>query len=155
MVRSQHVIDSRKAVRPGAATTVGDFPVTQMDFRPSPDVAMFREAARAVLDTGDGLSGLLLADEQNYAAPEFRTPIKDHMRGLPADRQAAEFAQQPAGFFAGTIAFVDCPKVTRLETLQTTEQHESTGRAHLFLCARRKGIVPAGTGRRLAAQAGK
>ena|ERR1035441_2626119 len=170
MVRSQHVIDSWKAVRQDAAAAVEDFPETDLDFRPSPDVMTFREAARHILDAGDGLTGLLLAGETNFATPEFRDRMKAHMRALPADvggpalaaalresveQRAAAFTAQPAEFFDTMITRFDGQKVTRLEMLQTIKEHELTHRAHMFLCLRMKGIVPATTRRRLAAQAGK
>ena len=170
MVRSQQVIDSWKAIRQDAAAAVEDFPEAEMDFRPAPDVMTFREAARHILDAGDGLTGLLLAGETNFATPEFRNRMKAHMSGLPADaggpalaaalresveRRAAAFTAQPAEFFDTMITRFDGQRVTRLEMLQTIKEHELTHRAHLFLCLRMKGIVPATTRRRLAAQAGK
>ena len=170
MVRPQHVIDSWKAVRLDAAAAVEDFPEGEMDFRPAPDVMTFREAARHILDAGDGLSGLLLAGVDNFATPEFRPKMKEHMRALPADaggaalasamREAVEergaaFAAQTPEFFAQMITRFDGQRVTRLEMLQMIKEHELTHRAHLFLCLRMKGIVPATTRRRMAQQAGR
>jgi uncharacterized damage-inducible protein DinB len=147
-----------------------DFPEAEMDFRPAPDVMTFREVARHILDAGDGLTGLLLAGEANFATPEFRARMKDHMRSLPADtggaalaaamresveERAAAFAAQTPEFYGQMVTRFDGQKVTRLEMLQTIKEHELTHRAHLFLCLRMKGIVPATTRRRLAAQAGK
>lgn len=168
MVRAQHVIDSWKAIRLDAAAAVEDFPETESDFRPSPDVMTFREAARHILDAGDGLTGLLLAGEDNFATPEFRARMKEHMRALPADaggpalaaamRESVEqrgeaFAAQTPEFFGQMITRFDGQRVTRLEMLQGVKEHELTHRAHLFLCLRMKGIVPATTRRRLAQQA--
>src|SRR6202050_5679535 len=85
MVRSQQVLDSWKAIRMDAATAVEDFPQAEFDFRPAPDVMTFREAARHILDAGDGLTGLLLDGDDNFATPEFRDRMKSHMRRLPAD----------------------------------------------------------------------
>lgn len=170
MVRAQHVIDSWKAVRQDAAAAVEDFPESEMDFRPAPEVMTFREAARHILDAGDGLTGLLLAGEDNFATPEFRERMKSHMRGLPADagrgslaaalresveQRSAALAGQPAEFFDHIITRFDGQKVTRLEMLQAIKEHELTHRAHMFLCLRMKGIVPATTRRRMAQQAGK
>jgi uncharacterized damage-inducible protein DinB len=153
-----------------AATAVEDFPQTDLDFRPAPETMTFREAARHILDAGDGLTGLLLAGEDNFATPEFRTRLMAHVRPLPQDaggadlaaamresveQRTAAFGEQPAEYFAGIITRFDGQKVTRLEMLQTIKEHELTHRAHLFLCLRMKGIVPATTRRRLAAQAGK
>jgi uncharacterized damage-inducible protein DinB len=170
MVRVEHVLDSWKAVRQDTAAAVEDFPEVDFDFRPAPDVMTFREAAHHILDAGDGLTGLLLAGEDNFATPEFRDRMKSHMRGLPANASAsalaaalresvenrtAAFAAQPAGYFEHMITRFDGVKVTRLEMLQTIKEHEITHRAHMFLCLRMKGIVPATTRRRNAKQAGK
>jgi hypothetical protein len=76
------------------------------------------------------------------------------MRQSVEERTAA-FAAQSAQYFEGMITRIDGQKVTRLEMLQMIKEHELTHRAHLFLCLRMKGIVPATTRRRLAAQAGK
>lgn len=170
MVRVEHVIDSWKTVRQDTAAAVEDFPEAEFDFRPAPDVMTFREAARHILDATDGLTGLLLAGDDNFATPDFRDRLKPHMRSLPADagsaalaaalresvdQRAAAFAAQPAEFFAQTITRFDGQRVTRLEMLQMIKEHEMTHRAHMFLCLRLKGIVPATTRRRLAKQAGK
>jgi uncharacterized damage-inducible protein DinB len=170
MVRPQHVIDSWKAIRLDAAAAVEEFPESDLDFRPAPGVMTFREAARHILDAGDGLTGLLLAGEENFATPESRARRKEHMRDLPADaggpalasalresveQRAAAFAAQPEEFFSHIITRFDGQKVTRLEMLQTIKEHELTHRAHLFLCLRIKGMVPATTRRRMAQQAGR
>jgi len=170
MVRVEHVIDSWKTVRQDTAAAVEDFPEAEFDFRPAPDVMTFREAARHILDAGDGLTGLLLAGDDNFTTPDFRDRMKSYLRNLPADaspaalaaalresveERAAAFAAQPAEFFAHIITRFDGQKVTRLEMLQMIKEHELTHRAHMFLCLRLKGIVPATTRRRLAKQAGK
>ena len=170
MVRPQYVIDSWKAVRMDAATAVEDFPEDDFEFRPCPDAMTFREAARHILDAGDVLSGLLLAGEENFAAPEVRPKMKTHTRALPADvspktlanalresveQRAAQFAGQSSEFFAGIITRFDGQQLTRLEMLQFIKEHELTHRAHLFLCLRMKGMVPATTRRRMAKQAGQ
>lgn len=170
MVRVQHVIDSWKTIRQDAATAVEDMPDADLDFKPAPDVMTFREAARHILDAGDGLTGLLLAGETNFATPEFRARMGSHMRGVPAgagrtelaaalresvEQRAAALSGQPEEFFGHLITRFDGQKVTRLEMLQTIKEHELTHRAHMFLCLRMKGIVPATTRRRLAQQTGK
>jgi hypothetical protein len=153
-----------------AAAAVEEFPEAEMDFRPAPDVMTFREAARHILDAADGLTGLLLAGEDNFATPEFRARMKVHMRALPAgasgkalaaamreavEDRAAAFANQTPEFFEHMITRFDGQRVTRLEMLQTIKEHELTHRAHLFLCQRMKGLVPATTRRRMAQQAGR
>jgi uncharacterized damage-inducible protein DinB len=153
-----------------AAAAVEDFPETEMDFRPAPDAMTFRESARHILDAGDGFSGLLLAGDDNFNTPECRVRMKEHMRDLPADasglalaaalresveQRTAAFAEQTPEFFGQMITRFDGQRVTRLEMLQMIKEHELTHRAHLFLCLRMKGVVPATTRRRLAAQAGR
>jgi uncharacterized damage-inducible protein DinB len=153
-----------------AAAAVEDFPETELDFRPSPDLMTFREAARHILDAGNVMTGALLAGEDNFATPEFRARMKEYVRALPADaggpalaaalresveQRAAAFAEQPAEFFGQMMTRFDGQQVTRLEMLQTIKEHELTHRAHLFICLRMKGMVPATTRRRLAAQAGR
>jgi hypothetical protein len=170
MVRAQHVIDSWKGIRLDGATAVEDFPEAELDFRPSPEVMTFREAARHILDAGDVMTGALLAGEDNFSTPEFRARMKEYTRALPADaggpalaaalresveQRSAGFTAQTPEFFDETITRFDGQRVTRLEMLQTIKEHELTHRAHLFLCLRMKGLVPATTRRRLAAQAGK
>jgi len=170
MVRLQQVLDSWKTIRMDGATAVEEFPEDDFDFRPGPDIMTFREAARHILDTGDVISGLLLSGEDNFAAPEVRTRMKAHTRAVPLDagpqalaaalresveQRAAEFAGQSDEFYAHMITRFDGQRVTRLEMLQFLKEHELTHRAHLFICLRMKGIVPATTRRRLAAQAGK
>lgn len=170
MVRVEHVLDSWKAVRQDTAAAVEDFPEAEFDFRPASDVMTFRESARHILDAGDGLTGLLLDGDDNFAVPEFRDRMKSHMRSLPADasptalaaalresvaQRTAAFAALPAVYFEQMITRFDGQKVTRLEMIQMIKEHEMTHRAHLFLCLRMKGIVPATTRRRMAQQAAR
>jgi len=170
MIRVEHVLDSWKAVRQDTAAAVEDFPEAEFEFKPAPDVMTFREAARHILDAGDGLTGLLLAGDDNFATPDFRDRMKSHMRSLPADagpaalagalresveQRATALAAKPASFFEEMITRFDRQRVTRLEMLQMIKEHEMTHRAHLFLCLRMKGIVPATTRRRMAQQAGR
>ena len=168
MVRPEHVLESWKAIREDTICAVREFPAGEFDYRPTPDVMTFGETARHILDAGDGLSGLLLAGEENFATPEFREKLKRHLRpvstgveGLGAamaesiNQRTAEFARQSPEFFAAIITRFDGQKVTRLEMLQTIKEHELTHRAQLFFCMRMRGLVPATTRRRLAKQAGK
>lgn len=170
MVRPQYVLDSWKSVRMDGAAAVDEFPDTEMDFRPAPDTMTFRETARHILDAGDGFSGLLLAGVDNFATPDFRAQMKEHMRPLPEDAggaalaqamresvedRTAAFARQTPEWFEQMITRFDGQRVTRLEMVQMIKEHELTHRAHLFLCQRLKGIVPATTRRRMAQQAGR
>jgi uncharacterized damage-inducible protein DinB len=170
MVRLEQVLDSWRTIRQDTAAAVEDFPAGELDYRPTPELATFRENARHILDASDGLSGLLLAGDEDFTGGDFRQRLKPHMRALPADAGAAEladalresvaqrtaqFAAQSPEFFAKIITRFDGQQVTRLEMVQTIKEHELTHRSQLFMYLRLKGIVPATTRRRLAKQAAK
>jgi len=170
MVRTEHVLDSWRTIRQDTAAAVEDFPAGEMDFRATPEVATFGEIARHILEASEGLTGLLLAGDENFATPDFRKKMARHIGSLPAnapaadlaaalrqslDKRLAELAAQPPEFFARIITRFDGQKVTRLEMIQTIKEHELTHRAQLFLYLRLKGIVPATTRRRLAQQGAK
>lgn len=168
MVRLEHVLDSWKAVREDTVRAVEDFPAAEFDFRPTPDLMTFGELARHILDAGDGLSGLLLAGEDNFAVPEFREKMKSHFRPVEAGpaglaaalresiaERTARLAAQPADFYEKMMTRGDGQRVTRLEMLQLLKEHEMTHRATMFVYLRMKGIVPATTRRRMAKQTAK
>jgi uncharacterized damage-inducible protein DinB len=170
MIRVEQVLDSWRTIREDTALAVEDFPAGELDYRPTADVATFREIARHVLDASDGLIGMLLAGDDNFTRSDFRERLKPHMRALPAGAGAAELANalresvaqrtgqlatQSPEFFAGVITRFDGQQVTRLEMVQTVKEHELTHRAQLFMYLRLKGIVPATTRRRMAKQAAK
>jgi uncharacterized damage-inducible protein DinB len=168
MVRLEQVLDSWTTVRGDTAIAVEDFPAAEFDYRPTSDVMTFGEIARHILDASDGLTGLLLAGDENFATPDFRERLKKHMRtvgaGAPGlasalresiEQRTAELAARPAEFYAQMIAGRDGRPLTRLEMLQFVKEHELTHRAQLFLYLRMKGIVPATTRRRMAKPAAK
>ena len=168
MVRLEHVLDAWKTVRQDTVNAVEEFPSGEMDYRPAPDVMTFGEVARHILQASDGLSGLLLSGDDDFAT-DFREKLMKHIRteagpdaaslarGLceSMERRAAELASQPPDFYSHIITRFDGMRVTRLEMLQMIKEHELTHRAQLFLCLRMKGIVPATTRRRMAKQAAK
>jgi len=170
MVRVEHVLDSWRTIRQDTVAAVEEFPAGDLDYRPTPELMTFREIARHILDASHRLTGMLLAGDEDFAAPDFRERMKRHMSGLDAGAGApelaaalrdslaertAQLAAQPAEFFSRIITRMDGQKVTRLEMVQTIKEHELTHRAQLFLYLRLKGLVPATTRRRLAKQAGK
>ena len=170
MIRVEQVLDSWRTIRADTANAVDDFPAAELEYRPTPEVNTFGQIARHVLDATDGLTGLLLAGEDDFTAPGFRDRMKGYMRPLPtpftsADLSAAlrdsmenlqkHFCARPPAFFAGMVTRFDGQKVTVLEMLQFIKEHELTHRSQLFMYLRLKGIVPATTRRRLAKEAGK
>ena len=169
MVRLEHVLDSWKTIRQDTAGAVEDFPADDLDYRPTSDVATFREIARHILDASHGLTGMLLAGESVFGGPDFRDRMKPHFKQLPKDlsgpelaaalresveQRAAELAAKSPEFYAETVTRFGAV-VTRLEMLQFVKEHELTHRQQLFMYLRLKGIVPATTRRRLAMQAAK
>ena len=162
------MLDSWKTVRADTIHAVEDFPAAEFDYRPTPDVMTFGEIARHILDASDGLTGLLLAGERDFATPDFREKIRKHIGSAGAgaqdlatalresiDRRTMELAALPADFYSETITGRDGRLLTRLEMLQFVKEHELTHRAQLFLYLRMKGVVPATTRRRMAKQAAR
>ena len=169
MIRLESVLDSWKTVRRDSAQAVEDFPANELGYRPVADVMTFGEIARHILDAGHGITGMMLAGVENFQTADFREKLKSYMLPLPENANAAaladalrrsveirceELSAQAPDFFAQVINRFDGQKVTRLELVQFTKEHELTHRSQLFLYLRMKGIVPATTRRRLAAQAG-
>ncbi len=167
MVRLEALLGSWKSIRQDTARAVEDFPAGEFDFKPVPELMTFREVARHILVAGHGLTGLLLAGEENLSGPHFREKMAKFAL-LPADAgaadlarelrasvegRAAELAAKSPEFYAGIVTRVDGMKVTRLEMLQFVKEHELTHRSQLFVYLRLKGIVPCTTRRRLAMQA--
>ena len=167
MVRVETVLDSWKTIRNDTALAVEEFPSAELDFRATPDSMTFRALARHVLDAGHGLTGILLAGVEDLQTPEFRELVQKYASGVPADADAATLAQalrasieercaafesQPPEFFSTMITRFDGARVTRLEMLQFIKEHELTHRAQMFVSMRLKGIIPATTRRRQAAQ---
>jgi uncharacterized damage-inducible protein DinB len=165
MVRLETVIDSWRTVRRDTAQAVREMPEAELDFKPVPELASFREIARHILDASQGLTGLMLAGVDNLATPEFRDRLKQHMSPLPEDISAARLAdalsaqleerlsalaQQPPEFYSKMMTRFDGQQVTNLEMLETVKDHELTHRSQLFVYLRLKGIVPPTTRRRQA-----
>jgi uncharacterized damage-inducible protein DinB len=163
MVRVEHVLDSWKTVREDTIDAVNEFPAGELDYRLSPDLMTFGEIARHILDAGDGLTGLLLAGEEDFATPNFRDKLKAHMRPVEAgapgladalrksiDERTAQLASRTSDFYTQIIKGRAGQTLTRLEMLQFVKEHELTHRAQLFVAMRVKGIVPATTRRRMA-----
>ena len=167
MIRKETVLDSWKTVRQDTAQAVEDFPAAELDFKPVADVMSFREIARHILDAGHALTGLMLDGVEDMATPQFRESLSKYIAELPptpdaaalADalrqnlaQRTAQLAAQPAEFFDHVITRFDGQRITRLEMIQFTKEHELTHRAQMFMYLRLKNIVPATTRRRLAKQ---
>lgn len=167
MVRLK-TLKSWKSVREDTALAVKDFPETDLDYKPLTRILSFQEIARHILDSTLGLQGLPPAGETNFATPDFREKLKPYRSGLSetADAQmlstalrsalesrTIELLGQPESFYSEEVTRMDGQKMTRLEMLQFTKEHEICHRAQLFMYLRLKGIVPATPRRRMAAKA--
>ena len=167
MVRKEIVIDSWKTARLDTAQAVEDFPAAELDFKATPDLMTFGELARHILDAGHALSGMLLDGVDNLATPQFREMIARYRPQLPErldaatlaselrksiETRSAELSAKGDDFYSGFITRFDGLRVTRLEMLQFIKEHELTHRSQMFVYLRLKGIVPATTRRRQAAQ---
>ena len=167
MIRKEAVLDSWKTVRQDTALAVEDFPAAELDFKPTSDVMTFREIARHILEAGHAITGLLLDGVDDMATPQFRETLRKYIAELPQTPDAASLAQalresvelrtaqlaaRPPEFFEQVITRFDGQRVTRLETVQFTKEHELTHRAQLFMYLRLKNIVPSTTRRRMAKQ---
>ena len=167
MVRVDQTLESWKSIREDTAAAVEDFPAEEFAFRATPETMAFGAIARHILVASDGLTGMLLAGEDDFKRPDFREKVGEFAKNAPAEndaaglaaalreslrRRTAELAARDAGFFAGMVTRMDGQRVTRLEMVQFIKEHELTHRAQLFLYLRLKGIVPATTRRRLAKQ---
>ena len=156
-------------MRQDTAQAVEDFPSAELDFKATPDLMTFGELARHILDAGHALTGILLDGVDNLATPQFREMIAKYRPQLPERLDAAtlaselrksletrssELAAKSDDFFAGIITRFDGQRVTRLEMLQFIKEHELTHRSQMFVYLRLKGVVPATTRRRQAAQKG-
>jgi len=156
-------------VRQDTAQAVEDFPAAELDFKATPELMTFGELARHILDAGHALTGMLLDGVDNLATPQFRETIGKYRPPLPesldaaalaselrksVETRTAELAAKGDDFFSGFITRFDGQRVTRLEMLQFVKEHELTHRSQMFLYLRLKGVVPATTRRRLAAQKG-
>jgi uncharacterized damage-inducible protein DinB len=170
MIRPEQVLDSWKTVRQHTAQAVEDLPAGELDYRPTADVMTFRELARHILDASHGMTGMLLAGEDNFATPDFRERLMNYAINLPTDAGApelaaalrrsveervAELSTQPPEFFSHVITRFDGQRVNRLEMIQMLKEHEMTHRSQMFLYLRMKGIVPSTTRQRMARQSGR
>jgi len=167
MVRKETVLESWKTVRQDTAQAVEDFPAAEIDFKATPDLMTFGELARHILDSGHALTGMLIDGVDNLATPQFREMIGRYKPQLPEhldsetlaselrksiETRTTELAAKGEDFFSGMITRFDGQRVTRLEMLQFIKEHELTHRSQMFLYLRLKGVVPATTRRRKAAQ---
>jgi uncharacterized damage-inducible protein DinB len=157
-------------VREDTALAVEEFPATELDFKPTPDLDSFRQIALHILNAGNALAGMLLAGEKTMTGPDFREKMRKYFVSLPGEVDAGTLAselrkaldgplealaQKSPGWYAETMTRMDGLQATRMEMLQFVKEHELTHRSQLYTYMRLKGLVPATTRRRLARQAGR
>ena len=163
MVRLEAVLNSWKTVRQDTAQAVADMP--DLAYQPTPELMPFRDLAVHVLNAGHALTQLLLDGTEDMSTAGFRDRMAAYFLPVPADAEAgelvekltatleadaAELAARPPEFWAGMITRFDGQRLTRLEMLQFTKEHELTHRSQMFMYLRLKGIVPPTTRRKMA-----
>jgi uncharacterized damage-inducible protein DinB len=167
MVRLEAVLDTWRSIRQDTAQAVEDFPSSELDYKPVPDVAAFGDIARHILVVGHGAVGMLLEGADDFNSAEVRAKIPERSVPLPEkpdaatlasalrsslETRCAELAAQSPEFYSQIITRFDGRKVTRLEMVQFLKEHELTHRQQLFMYLRLKGIVPSTTRRKLLQQ---
>jgi len=170
MVRAEFVMDSWKSVRNDTVQAVLDFPADQFDFRPAPELMTFGEIARHILEAGHILTGNLMDGVEDLSGGRFRESFPHYLAQLPPHEDPASVASlletslaprlaaiaaKGDDFLSEIVTRFDSQRVTRLELLQFTKEHELVHRSQLFMYLRLKGIVPATTRRRMQAQASR
>jgi len=165
MVRPESVLESWKTVREDTAQAVLDMPPGSLDFQPSPDLMKFRDLATHVLNAGRALSGLLIDEVDDMSAPGIFERMKTYHLPVAANATPEELARmlkdcveescralsgKPPEFYAPIVTKWDGQKMTRLEFLQFTKEHELTHRSQMFVYLRLQGVVPPTTRRRMA-----
>src|SRR5690349_8239259 len=104
MVRAETVLDSWRTVRQDTAQAVEDFAGSDLDYKPVPELATFREIATHILDAGSGLAGLLIEGEENLTGPLFRESLKKYASNLPESADAASIADRLRTSLDDTLA---------------------------------------------------
>ena len=164
------MLESWRAIREDTAQAVLDFAAEDFSFRATPETQAFGEIARHILQSSYGLTGMLLAGEEDFTVPDFRKRMTRYFADVAADaspadlaaalrgtldKRLAELSAQTPEFFSCMVTRFDGEQLTRLELVQYIKEHEIAHRAQLFMCLRLRGIVPSTTRRRLARQVGK
>ncbi len=163
MVRTEFVLDAWKTARRDTAQALLDMPLEQIDFRPAGDLMTFREIAAHILNAGHALAGMLLDGVDDMTGPEFRERMKTYFHAgvdsMPAgelaellnrtvEEDCAALAGRGEEFHSGMITKFDGTRLTRLEMVQFTKEHELTHRSQMFMYLRLQGVVPPTTRRR-------
>ncbi|MEZ5400301.1 MAG: DinB family protein [Bryobacteraceae bacterium] len=165
MVRTSFVLDSWMTIRRDAAQALTDMPADKLDFRPTPDLMTFREIAVHALNAGHALAGMLVDGVADMTAPDFRERMKGYFIEGAESMPPAELAERmistleqdcqalqskPDAWRAEHVTRFDGARLTRLEMVQFTKEHELTHRSQMFVYLRLNGVVPPTTRRRMA-----
>lgn len=153
------------AARRDTAQALLDMPEGGLDFRPDPGLMTFREIALHNLNAGHALVGMLLDGVDDMTGPDFREKMRTYflevaegqdaagLAGLlnaTLERDCQALAARDDAFHSGMITKFDGSRLTRLEMVQFTKEHELTHRSQMFLYLRLNGVVPPTTRRRQA-----
>jgi len=156
-----------RSTRAESVVAVREFPPEAFDEEIVPGFMTTRKIHQHILDIGHALTGLLLAGHEHFNTPEMRPRFVQYLTGIGEDVAPAELADAleqkleqriselqaaPADFWSREVTHFSGARVSTLEMLLLIRQHEGEHRAQAAVLSRIKGIVPATTRRRLAAQ---
>ena len=145
-----------------------EFPADALDEELIPGFMTFRMLHRHILESSHALTGLLLDGAQEFNKPETRAKFGNYLPVIPADastedliealqtkleERATRIASQGNAFWEREVTHFSGTKMTAFDMFLMIQKHEAEHRAQAALLSRIKGIVPATTRRRLAAQA--
>jgi uncharacterized damage-inducible protein DinB len=166
-MRHETFFELWRSTRAESVVAVREFPKEAFDEEVVPGFMTQRKIHQHILDVGHAVTGLLLAGEEHFNVPELRVRFPLHVSGIApgatADEMAtaleekleeriAQLQAAPADFWSREVTHFSGARVSMLEMLMLIRQHEGEHRAQAAVLSRIKGIVPATTRRRVAAQ---
>ena len=167
-MQTETLLDLWRKLRQESVLALEEFPGEALDEELIPGFMNFRTLHRHILDSTHVLTGLLLDGATEFNKPEVRAQFPKHLpvieenAGAQAIAEAlsarmeeriSQLAVQPAEFWDREVVHFTGARMSAFEMMLMIQRHESEHRAQAALLSRMKGIVPATTRRRLAAQA--
>jgi uncharacterized damage-inducible protein DinB len=167
-MQTEALLNLWKLLRQESILALREFPAESLDEELIPGFMTFRDLHRHIVESTHILTGLLLDGAEAFNMPEVRSRFKDYLPVVaenagPEELAAAleqrleerceQFAQQNEAFWTREVVHFSGTRMNAREMVLMLQKHESEHRAQAALLSRMKGIVPATTRRRLAAQA--
>jgi uncharacterized damage-inducible protein DinB len=159
--------DLARATRAESVTACREFPPEAFDEEMVPGFMTFRETHQHILEAGYALTGMLLDGQEHFNTPEMHERFQEYMPVIAADaapedlasglqarleERIAQIRQAGPAFWERDVTHFSGSRVTMMEMLLLIRQHEAEHRAQAAVLSRMRGIVPATTRKRQAAQ---